>query len=38
MIARGHDERQQHLMRRMSEKFLQYSEVPVLLTQVQEYF
>ena len=37
MIARGHDDRQQHLMRRMSEQFLQYSEVPVLLTQVQEY-
>ena len=38
MIARGHDDRQQHLMRSMSEKFLQYSEVPVLLIQVQEYF
>jgi len=38
MIARGHDDRQQHLMRSISEKFLQYSEVPVLLTQVQEYF
>lgn len=37
MIARGHDDRQQHLMRRMSEQFLQYSEVPVVLTQVQEY-
>jgi nucleotide-binding universal stress UspA family protein len=37
MIARGHDDRQQHLMRRISEQFLQYSEVPVLLTQVQEY-
>jgi len=38
MIARGHGDRQQHLMRSMSEKFLQYSEVPVLLIQVQEYF
>jgi len=37
MIARGHDDRQRHLMRSISEKFLQYSEVPVLLTQVQEY-
>jgi hypothetical protein len=37
MIARGHDDRQQHLMRSISEKFLQYSAVPVLLRQVQEY-
>jgi len=37
MIARGLDDRQQHLMRRVSEQFLQYSKVPVLLTKVQEY-
>ncbi len=37
MIARGHDDKQRYLMRSMSEKFLQYSEVPVLLTQDQEY-
>jgi len=36
MIAGGHDDRQQHLMRSLSEKFLQHAEVPVLLTQVQE--
>ena len=38
MIARGHDDRQQHLIRSISEKFLEYSQVPVLLTQVQEYY
>src|SRR6266702_45419 len=37
MIARGHGDRQQHLLRSMSEKFLQHSEVPVLLSQVQEF-
>lgn len=37
MIARGRDDRQQHLMRSISEKFLQHSKVPVLLTQVDEY-
>ena len=36
MIARGHDDRQHHLMRGISERILQYSEVPVLLTQVRE--
>ena len=37
MIARGHGDRQQHLLRSMSEKFLQHSEVPVFLSQVQEF-
>ena len=37
MIARGHGDRQQHLLRSMSEKFLQHSEVPVLLSQVQDF-
>jgi len=37
MIARGHNDRQHHLMRRKSEQCLHYSKVPVLLTQVQEY-
>jgi len=32
MIARGRDDRQQHLLRTISEKFLQHSEVPILLT------
>ena len=36
MLARGHDDRQQQLMRGISEKFLQHSEVPVLLTRVPE--
>jgi nucleotide-binding universal stress UspA family protein len=36
MIAHGHNDRQQHLMRGISEKILQYSEVPVLMTQVRE--
>jgi nucleotide-binding universal stress UspA family protein len=34
MTARGRDDRQQHLLRTVSEKFLQHSEVPILLTQV----
>ena len=37
MIARGHGDRQQHLLRSISEKFLQHSAVPVLLSQVQEF-
>jgi nucleotide-binding universal stress UspA family protein len=37
MISRGHGDRQQHLLRSISEKFLQHSEVPVLLSQVQEF-
>ena len=32
MIARGRDDRQQHLLRTVSEKFLQHAEVPILLT------
>ena len=32
MTARGRDDRQQHLLRTVSEKFLQHSEVPILLT------
>src|SRR5260221_175510 len=34
MTARSRDDRQQHLLRTVSEKFLQHSEVPILLTQV----
>ena len=34
LLARGHDDRQQRLMRGISEKFLQHSEVPILLMQV----
>ena len=32
MTARGRDDRQQHLLRTVSEKFLQHAEVPILLT------
>lgn len=37
MIARGRDDRQHHLFRTISEEFLHYAEVPILLKQIEEY-